>query len=173
MIVGPLEKERLQELAQGALIAPEDMIDAGDDHWQYAPEIDFLEMVWIIETTNGQTYGPTTVGTVRDFFGQGDLALEDEVVHVKSAERKKIRDLLHIDLETPAVLGESENGNSGASGPKSGKPIDETVLKNLEIAKDLRIRQLEADLNRALAENEELLAKYGKAVEEIKALKSR
>lgn len=172
MIVGPLEESRLKELAQGALIAPEDMIDAGDDHWKYAPEIEFLEMVWIIETAAGQTYGPTTVGTVRDFFGQGDLSLDDEVVHVQSADRKKIRDLLHIDLDAPAVLGDREEATT-TSGPKPGKQLDDAVIKNLEIAKDLRIRQLEADLNKALAENEQLLAKYSKAVEELKILKGK
>ncbi|GAB4242962.1 MAG: hypothetical protein OHK005_07080 [Candidatus Methylacidiphilales bacterium] len=174
MVIGPIDGTRLKELAEGALVAPEDMIDCGDDNWKYAPEIEFLEMVWIIETKSGQTYGPTTVGTVRDFFGQGDLTLDDDVVHVHSAERKKIGDLLHIDLDAPAVLGETdENSPSGSLGTKVGKPVDETVVKNLELAKDLRIRQLEADLAKAHAENEQLLAKYTKAIEEIKALKGR
>jgi hypothetical protein len=168
LIVGPLPKTRIKELAETALIAPEDFIDQGDDKWVRAPEVDYLEMDWMVETKTGQSYGPTTAGTVRDFYGQGDVDLEDEVVHVKTANRQKIGAFLQIDLNAPPVLGEEAGDPDTGSEGGSGKTVDQAVLRNLEMAKDLRIRQLETDLEKLRSEHESLLQKFRKKMEQAK-----
>ena len=56
-LYGPVDVETLKEWANSAQIAPEDMVDEGDDNWRRAPEIDFLEMLWLVKLPGGQIYG--------------------------------------------------------------------------------------------------------------------
>lgn len=174
-IFGPLSEEKLKELAQSALIAPNDLVDTGNNEWKPAPEFDFLEMIWIVETGIGQSYGPTTLGTIREFYGQGEIKLVDRLIHAKTKEEKTVGSLLNIDLGRAEVLGEPEPEGTGAPEASAvGSPpfkFDADAMKNLERAKDLRIRQLEVDLEKARNEHEQLLHKFRKLTEDYIQIK--
>ena len=67
-IHGPMDMSELVELSRSAFVAPEDEVSFDDGDWVPAPSIPQLEMIWIIRTSDGIEYGPTTVGTIREFL---------------------------------------------------------------------------------------------------------
>ena len=168
-IFGPLSQEKLRELAESALIAPDDLIDQGDNLWKRAPQLKFLGMVWTVETGAGVFYGPTTLGTIREFYGQGEIKLTDQLTHLESKVQKTVGALLNIDLGRAEILGAPEEKEEELAPPSSSRvnKFDADALKNLDRAKDLRIRQLEIDLERVRDEHEQLLHKFRKLTEDF------
>ncbi len=77
-IYGPVDMETLREWASSAQIAPQDMVDESDENWRPAPDVDFLDMLWMVKLPGDELYGPTTVGTLREFIHE-DLISEKTV----------------------------------------------------------------------------------------------
>jgi hypothetical protein len=149
-IYGPVDVETLKEWANSAQIAPEDMVDESDENWRVAPEIDFLEMVWLVKLPGGETYGPTTVGTLREFINEGLVTEKTLVTHGKT----------HQSLPLTALVAAVDFEKKRASRRPPTEVNKSTASLAVEMAKDQHIRQLEEDLRELRHEHETLTHKY-------------
>lgn len=93
-VYGPIDKDTMISWAQGAQIAPNDMIDECDDHWKAVSDFDFLEMFYSFPLPDGSTYGPTTLGTVAEFVQEGLIQEDTEVSDSRSKKTTPCRKLL-------------------------------------------------------------------------------
>jgi ribosomal protein L19E len=149
-IYGPVDMETLKEWANSAQIAPQDMVDESDDNWRVAPEIDFLEMLWMIKLPGGEIYGPTTVGTLREFINEGLVTEKTLATHGKTHQSLPLTALVAaVDFEKKRA-----SRRPGQAGNKS------TASLAVEMAKDQHIRQLEEDLKELRREHDTLTHKY-------------
>ena len=149
-IYGPVDMETLKEWADSAQIAPDDMIDESDENWRLAPEIDFLEMLWLVKLPSGEIYGPTTVGTLREFIN------EDLVTEKTLATHGKTHQSLPLTALVAAVDFEKKRTQRR---PVAGANKSTASLA-VEMAKDQHIRQLEEDLKELRREHETLTHRY-------------
>jgi ribosomal protein L19E len=149
-IYGPVDVETLKEWANSAQIAPDDMVDESDENWRVAPEIDFLEMVWLVKLPGGEIYGPTTVGTLREFINEGLVTEKTLVTHGKT----------HQSLPLTALVAAVDFEKKRASRRPPTEANKSTASLAVEMAKDQHIRQLEEDLRELRHEHETLTHKY-------------
>lgn len=146
-VYGPVDQETLKEWANSAQIAPEDMVDESDEHWRIAPEVEFLEMLWVVKLTSGETYGPTTVGTLREFIRERLVTEKSVATHSKTNQSLPLTALIAaVDFEKKR--GTRKNSNKS------------TAIIAVEMAKDQHIRQLEEDLKELRREHELLTHRY-------------
>jgi hypothetical protein len=149
-IYGPVDTEMLKEWANSAQIAPEDMIDESDENWRAAPEIEFLEMLWLVKLPGGESYGPTTVGTLREFINEGLVNEKTPATHAKT----------HQSLPLAALFAAVDFEKKRASRRPTMEANKSTAHLAVEMAKDQHIRQLEEDLKELRKEHETLTHKY-------------
>lgn len=149
-IYGPVDTETLKEWANSAQIAPEDMIDESDENWRVAPEVDFLEMLWMVKLRGGETYGPTTVGTLREFINEELVNEKTPATHSKT----------HQSLPLAALFAAVDFEKKRASRRPATEANKSTASLAVEMAKDQHIRQLQEDLKELRKEHEELIHKY-------------
>lgn len=149
-IYGPVDTDMLKEWANSAQIAPEDMIDESDDNWRAAPEIAFLEMIWQVKLPGGEIYGPTTVGTLREFINEGLVNEKTPATHAKT----------HQSLPLAALFAAVDFEKKRASRRPATEANKSTASLAVEMAKDQHIRQLEEDLKELRKEHESLTHKF-------------
>ena len=149
-IYGPVDTEMLKEWANSAQIAPEDVVDESDEKWRVAPEVDFLEMLWLVKLPGGETYGPTTVGTLREFINEGLVTEKTLATHAKT----------HQSLPLTALVAAVDFEKKRAERRPTIDANKSTASLAVEMAKDQHIRQLEEDLKELRREHETLIHKY-------------
>jgi len=149
-IYGPVDVEMLKEWANSAQIAPEDMIDETDEAWHPAPDIEFLEMLWMVKLPGGEIYGPTTVGTLREFINEGLVTEKTLATHSKTNQ----------SLPLAALVAAVDFEKKRASRRPSKEANKSTASLAVEMAKDQHIRQLEEDLKELRREHEILVHKF-------------
>ena len=149
-IYGPIDAETLKEWANSAQVAPEDMIDESDENWRAAPSVEFLEMLWMVKLPGGEIYGPTTVGTLREFINEGLVTEKTAATHVKT----------HQSLPLTALVAAVEFEKKRALRRPATEANKSTALLAVEMAKDQHIRQLEEDLKELRREHEILTHRY-------------
>jgi len=149
-IYGPVDVDTLKEWANSAQIAPEDMVDENDDNWRRAPEIDFLDMLWLVKLPGGQIYGPTTVGTLREFINEGLVTEKTLATHGKT----------HQSLPLAALVAAVDFEQKRAMRRPATERNKSTASLAVEMAKDQHIRQLEEDLKELRREHESLTHRY-------------
>jgi len=157
-IYGPVDVETLKDWANSAQIAPEDMVDEGDDNWRHAPEIDFLEMLWLVKLPGGQIYGPTTVGTLREFINEGLVTDKTLATHAKT----------HQSLPLTALVAAVDFEQRRAMRRPATERNKSTASLAVEMAKDQHIRQLEEDLKELRREHESLTHRYRQLTMQLK-----
>jgi hypothetical protein len=149
-IYGPVDAETLKEWANSAQVAPHDFIDESDENWRAASEVEFLEMLWLVKLPDMETYGPTTVGTLREFIHEGLISEKTLATHVKSNQSLPIAALFAaVEFEKKRALKRP---------PKEA--MKSTASLAVDMAKDQRIRQLEEDLRELRREHESLVHRY-------------
>ena len=149
-IYGPVDAVTLKEWANSAQISPQDEIDLSDENWRLAPEIDFLDMLWLVTLPGDEIYGPTTAGTLREFISEGLISEKTLVTHAKTNQSLPIAALF--------AAAESEKRRASRRPPKEAKKS--TASLAVDMAKDQRIRQLEEDLKELRKEHETLTHKF-------------
>ncbi len=149
-IYGPVDTETLKEWANSAQIAPDDTIDESDENWRSAPEIDFLEMLWMVKLESGESYGPTSVGTLREFIKERLVNDKTLASHAKT----------HQSLPLAALFAAVDFEKKRAERRPAKEANKSTVSIAVDMAKDQRIRQLEEDLKELRREYENLTHKY-------------
>jgi hypothetical protein len=158
-IYGPVDEATLKEWASAAQISPEDLIDLSDEDWKPAPEIIFLEMVWVVKLPGEELYGPTSVGTLREFIAEGLISDKSIATNVNTTQSLPVGALL-------AALDFEKKRAARRAAPDANKS---TLKINLDMAKDQRIRQLEEDLRTIRKEHEALVHKYRQLSLEMQA----
>jgi ribosomal protein L19E len=149
-IYGPVDAATLREWANSAQISPQDEIDLSDESWKPAPEIEFLEMLWTVTLPDDESYGPTTVGTLREFIHEGLISEKTQATHVKTQQ----------SLPIAALFAAVEFEKKRASRRPGREANKSTASIAVDMAKDQRIRQLEEDLKELRQEHESLTHKY-------------
>jgi hypothetical protein len=148
-IYGPVDTEMLKEWANSAQIAPEDQIDESDEKWRPAPEIEFLEMLWVVKLPGGESYGPTTVGTLREFIHEGLVTDKTHASHCKTHQSLPLAALVAaVDFEQKRAARRPKEANKS------------TASLAVDRAKDQHIRQLEEDLKELRKEYDALTHRY-------------
>lgn len=168
-IHGPMDMAELMELCQAAFVAPEDEVSFDDGDWKPAHEVPELEMNWIIRTAEGLEYGPTSSGTIREFLMVGEIDEETTVCHKKSEEEKTVGEVLG---ETTLNEVKEEQRQVTEDIAKGGTE-DETMEKSLEVAKEIRIHQLETDLQDMETKYNSLMLKFRRVSEELTTMKQK
>jgi hypothetical protein len=163
-IFGPMELADLKNLADTAYIAPDDEIADDGDNWKPAPEFPELEMVWTVLMTDGESYGPTTAGTLKEFFRAGELAKDLDLTHGKTGEKSTVEAILGSDFISEFEA--SQKVESPASDPAE-------LEASLEIARELRIQQLESDLDKVKKDYDMLMHQYRRVSEELLTFKKK
>jgi hypothetical protein len=149
-IYGPVDFETLKEWANSAQISPDDMIDESDENWRRAPDVEALEMLWLVKLSGGETYGPTTVGTLREFIHEGLVTEKTVATHEKTNQSLPLTALIAaVDFEKKRALRRP---------PKEANKS--TASLAVEMAKDQHIRQLEEDLKELRREHDSLTHRY-------------
>ena len=92
-IFGPLTFDQLAFWASSAQVAPHDSISTDQRSWMKAPMLPELGMDWIVEVTSERLYGPTTLGSIREFLRLGEIDDDTSVINACEARRQQIRDL--------------------------------------------------------------------------------
>jgi len=149
-IYGPVDAETLKEWANSAQIAPTDLVDESDEKWRPAPQIDFLEMLWLVKLPGGEVYGPTTVSTLREFINEGLVTEKTLATHGKT----------HQSLPLAALVAAVDFEKKRADRRPPTEANKSTASLAVEMAKDQHIRQLEEDLKELRREHESLTHKY-------------
>jgi hypothetical protein len=158
-VYGPVDEATLKEWANSAQISPEDMIDLSDENWKPAPEIEFLEMLWMVKLPGDELYGPTSVGTLREFIQEGLITEKTAATNINSHQSLPIGALFAaLDFEKKRALR-----SAAQDGMKN------TASLAVDMAKDQRIRQLEEDLRSMRKELESLTHKYRQLTLELQA----
>ena len=149
-IYGPVDADLLREWANSAQIAPDDMVDQSDENWRPAHEVEFLEMLWMVRLPDETTYGPTTVGTLREFISEGLVTEKTLATHGKT----------HQSLPLAALVAAVDFEKKRNERRPSKEANKSTASLAVEMAKDQHIRQLEEDLKELRREHETLTHKY-------------
>jgi hypothetical protein len=159
-VYGPVDEATLKEWAGAAQISPEDLVDVSDENWRPAPEHDFLEMVWVIKLPGEELYGPTSVGTLREFIAENLISDKSIATNVISTQSLPVGALF-------AALDFEKKRAARRATPDRNKS---TVMIAVDMAKDQRIRQLEEDLRNLRREHEALLHKHRQMQLEMQAV---
>jgi hypothetical protein len=148
-IYGPVDIELLKEWANSAQVAPEDSIDESDENWRPAPDVEFLEMLWVVKLPGGENYGPTTVGTLREFIKEGLVTDKTQASHCKTHQSLPLAALVAaIDFEAKRAARRPNAANKS------------TASLAVDRAKDQHIRQLEEDLKELRRDYDSLTHRY-------------
>jgi hypothetical protein len=139
-VLGPMDLDHLKALANQSLIAPDDLVQVDEGPWQKAPEVNELEMLWVVEPLDGPRYGPTTAGTIAEFLQSGQLGGSELVTHLRTKETYTVTEFLEeIKRRRDAKLKSRTIKLEEASDAPAASPAFDAALR-------LRIRQLETDL---------------------------
>jgi len=149
-IYGPVDETTLKEWANSAQISPQDQVDISDENWKLAPEVEFLNMLWMVSLPDDEIYGPTTVGTLREFIHEGLISEKTQATHVKTQQ----------SLPIAALFAAVEFEKKRASRRPPMESNKSTASIAVDMAKDQRIRQLEEDLKELRLEHDTLTHKY-------------
>jgi len=79
-VFGPVAFSKIQEWANTAQVAPQDMISTDQEVWTKAPMVADLKMDWIVKTGEDQYYGPTTIGSLAEFRKNGEINAETMIL---------------------------------------------------------------------------------------------
>lgn len=164
---GPMDLSELIELSRAAFVAPEDEVSIDGSEWSLAHKIPELEMEWIIKTGEGIEYGPTSAGTIKEFLMVGEISEETTVYNKESEDEKTVGDILG-----ESALNEVKEEQKQASQIiESAEKEDEAMEASMDVAKDIRIHQLEVDYKEMESKYNSLMLKFRKLSEEMTTMK--
>lgn len=129
-IFGPIPFSKICEWAATAQVAPQDMLSEDSVIWTKAPMIPDLEMDWIVKLDADHYYGPTTVGSLLEFFTGGEIQATTILLNCCTGEE---RPLAECEFFPKPATEETDSPR----GPSKGI---------LRLGLQKRIRELEVNL---------------------------
>src|SRR5438874_8145509 len=92
-VFGPISLDQLRQWAIEAQISPLDKVSTDERTWIKAPMVPELEMDYLIEVSPDQHYGPTTLGSVREFLQMGEINGETIITNCKDGSEQAIKEI--------------------------------------------------------------------------------
>ncbi|MCE9616718.1 MAG: DUF4339 domain-containing protein [Lentisphaerae bacterium] len=128
-IRGPVSLSTLRQWAESGTLGAGDLISPDAKSWQPAATVQGLEMEWLADLDNGESYGPFNIKAIRQLVERGILR-PDSVLHRRSESTR-----LDTGSGTePAPL----TTVSPRQGTHATKPADERVVNLERELRDLR-----------------------------------
>jgi hypothetical protein len=161
-VFGPMGFDQLRQWAVDAYIAPMDKVSKDGTTWVKAPMIPELQMDYLLTLSSGEYYGPTTVGTVREFLASGEITQHTLITNCKTGDE---RPLSGFEVFAAAAGAASAEGSGEGGEELSAKANLQARLMDLETAllAERRFREQAeavfcriAELEAALAEERRL-----------------
>jgi hypothetical protein len=149
---GPVQFDQITRWAAAAQIAPHDTLSSDGSTWVRAPMVPQLSMDWLVELTSEHYYGPTTLGTLREFIRLGEIDGETVVINSCDGTRRQVREMQ--DLWKTAAPSEADENQFQI---QLGDPVGPALAKMSSRLQE-RIRDLEQTVQeerRALAESQQ------------------
>lgn len=103
-IFGPVPFGQIREWAMSAQIHPQDVISNDGKTWNKAPMISELQMDWLVEIPGQPLYGPTTAGTLLEFFKLGEISAATNILNCCTGEKTRLGD---VSFFTPPTASEN------------------------------------------------------------------
>ncbi len=150
---GPVTSSQMKEWAMSAQISPHDRVSQDGQTWQKSPSWPELGMDWLVVTAPDQLYGPTTIGTVREFLITGEITHTTVLINCCTGEQCIVR-------EAPALAREETLGGQSVVPGRTG------IRQNLQ----QRIRDLERTVleqRRLLEQAEERCRRFEARIAEL------
>lgn len=119
-LLGPVGMDELREWAASAKISPLDKLsNDGQRSWTRAPMVRELQMDWLIEVSTDFLYGPTTIGTIAEFYRNGEVDIDTTVIRCSNGEKLRIAELPTITATgvTAAIPVSLLPGQKSSSSP--------------------------------------------------------
>jgi hypothetical protein len=113
---GPIPFSQLQQWAADAQVSPLDRVSTDEKTWMKAPMVPELEMDYLIQLSEDQFYGPTTVGAIQEFLDAGEITYETAITNCKDATQLHVKDLIPPPRELNAELANSDLSLAGTRG---------------------------------------------------------
>ena len=160
---GPVQFEQIVRWAAAAQIAPHDMLSSDQQTWMKSSMLPQLGMDWLVEMTDENYYGPTTLGALKEFIRVGEIHGDTFVINTCDGTRRQIREM--PDLWETAQSQTNENQIE----IQLGDPVAPGVAK-MSMRLQERIRDLEQTLQeerRALAESEQRYAELERKYQDL------
>lgn len=129
-VFGPVEFEQIRDWAQEAQISPLDKVSSDEKNWVKAPMIPELEMDYLVETTPGHFYGPTSLNAMRQFLDNDEITTENVLINCRDNSESVVGDFLEI-------IPEHEESNQSPA-----EPVRISIRHSLQ----QRVRDLEEAL---------------------------
>ncbi len=112
---GPITFDQLQQWAADAQVSPLDRVSTDQKTWMKAPMVPELEMDYLIQVSDELFYGPTTVGSIREFLEAGEITSETCITNCKDASQLQVKDLIPPVVE-PVNAPDAELTLAGTRG---------------------------------------------------------
>lgn len=101
---GPIPFSQLLQWSAEAQISPLDRVSTDEATWVKAPMIPELEMDYLIHVSEDHYYGPTTIGSIREFLTAGEITCESQITNCKDATELQVKDLIPLPADNRADL---------------------------------------------------------------------
>lgn len=165
-IFGPASFEQLRTWATEAQVSPLDKISTDQTSWLRAPMLPDLGMDWLVEVTSEHCYGPTSLGSVREFLLRGEIGPETVLINARDNSSQRVGDIAEL-MEPPPEEDEPEAVGGEPTSPVDAAPlavdeqpaatavdgaepagakVPEPGRTGLRFSLQQRVRALEADL---------------------------
>ena len=105
---GPVQFDQITRWAAAAQIAPHDTLSSDGQTWVRAPMVPQLSMDWLVELTSENYYGPTTLGTLREFIRLGEIDGETIVINSCDGTRRQVREMPDLWETAPSEVDENQ-----------------------------------------------------------------
>jgi len=159
-ILPGLHLDDLKTLADWAHLHPMDELSLDGKVWIKAHEFKELGMVWLILQEDSVVYGPTTVGTLKEFFVQGEIGPEQPLRHHGTGQASTVREVIGDDY-VRRIQAAAEEAPSTPSALPLAQPLSSAE----------RVRLLESSLQETQHRLAELTRNYRGAIQELMALR--
>jgi hypothetical protein len=100
-----LTQSDLKVLADWAHLHPMDQVSVDGKHWIHVHEFKELGMFWYILSEGQAVYGPTSVGTLKEFFIKGEITASQPLRHARTREEKTLEEVIGSDYVHKATNG--------------------------------------------------------------------
>jgi hypothetical protein len=155
-----LTLDDLKALSDWAHLHPMDEISMDGRAWIKIHEFKELGMVWLILDGESVVYGPTSVGTLKEFLVQGEIGPDQRLRNHGTGEIKTLREIIGEDyIRRVFEAGGSSVNQSSAPVPPPENRAD-------------RISQLEARLQATREDLVVLTGQYRQALKTLMGLRS-
>jgi hypothetical protein len=150
---GPVQFDQIARWAAAAQIAPRDTLSSDGQTWIKAPMVPKLSMDWLVELTSEHYYGPTTLGTLREFIRLGEIDGETVVINSCDGTRRQVREMPDLWQTAPAEADENQFQI------QLGDPVGPAIMK-MSTGLQERIRDLEQTLQEERCAHAESQQRY-------------